>query len=315
MIQPTQFIWSDGRLIPWQQATVHVMAHGLHYGSSVFEGIRAYATDRGPTAFRLSDHLKRFERSARIYRMDLAYDLDALTAACREVVLQNGLRSAYIRPIAYRGLGDLSLSSGASPISIAIAAIEWNSYLGEEALEQGIDACVSSWQRVGPNTMPTSAKAGGNYLSSQLIGMEARRLGFGEGIALDHMNMVCEGSAENIFLVQDDAIYTPPLWSSILPGLTRDTVIRLARDLGYTVHEQPIPREMLYTADEVFFTGTAAEISPVRSIDEIPIGEAKRGPITHALQRAFFGLFDGTTEDRWGWLEPLDLAATLRAAG
>ena len=314
MIQPTPFIWRDGELLPWEQATVHVMAHGLHYGSSIFEGIRAYGSDSGPMAFRLGEHMKRFLGSAKIYRMRLNHTLEQLEEACRLVVRANELPSAYIRPIAYRDLGDLSLSSGASPIRTAIAAIRWGAYLGDGVLEQGIDTCVSSWNRMAPNTMPTAAKAGGNYLSSQLIGMEAKRLGFGEGIALDHMNMVAEGSAENIFIVRDGTIWTPPLWSSILPGLTRDSVITLARDLGYEVREEPIPREMLYLADEIFFTGTAAEITPVRSVDEVPVGDARRGPITHALQRAFFGLFDGSTEDRWGWLTPIHDALPLAAS-
>jgi branched-chain amino acid aminotransferase len=303
-IKPTKLIWHNGRLIPWEQATVHVLTHALHYGSSVFEGIRAYSTKSGPAVFRLTPHLRRMYDSARIYRMEIPYPPDRLRAACHEVVRENGLASAYIRPIAFRGLGSLAPAAGSeTPIEVSIAAIEFGAYLGEEALEQGVDVCVSSWARLAPNTMPAMAKAGGNYLSSQLITMEAVRNGYAEGIGLDTGGNLSEGGGENLFLVRDGVLYTPPLVAAILPGITRDTIITLARHLGYEVREQALPREALYLADEAFFTGTAAEISPIRSVDRIAVGAGRRGPVTAALQKAFFGLFAGETEDHWGWLE------------
>src|SRR5690606_9947463 len=309
-------IWMNGRMIPWEKATVHVMAHALHYGSSVFEGIRSYATPEGPKVFRLTDHMRRFMNSAKIYRMPLAWSLDELVAVCKEVVIANNLRDgAYIRPIALRGLGEVGLAPKPDhPVDVAVAAWVWPAYLGAGALEQGVDVCVSSWQRVAPNTVPALAKAGGNYLSSQLISTEAKRLGFAEGIALSTDGTVSEGAGENLFLVRDGELITPPLTVSILTGITRDTVIRLARRLGLEVTEQAIPREMLYLADELFFCGTAVEITPIRSVDRIQIGEGRRGPITTQLQEAFFGLFSGTTEDVDGWLEPVD-SPTVAAAG
>lgn len=304
----SQTIWHNGKLVPWEQATVHVLSHALHYGSSVFEGARVYGTPDGPMAFRLGDHLTRMYNSAKLYRMDIPYDLYELDLACRQVVLDNGLHDgAYLRPIAFRGMAGLGLTAPAdSPIKVAVAAIEWGAYLGAEGLRNGVDVCVSSWQRVAPNTIPSGAKAGGGYLSSQLISMEAKRLGFAEGIGLTTDGMVGEGAGENLFLVKDDRLLTPPTASSILAGITRDTVMHLAADLGYQVAEQPIPREMLYFADEVFFTGTAAEITPVRSIDRIEIGAGSRGPVTERLQQQFFGLFSGKTPDTRGWLEPVE---------
>jgi branched-chain amino acid aminotransferase len=306
-LKSSKYIWHDGRLVPWEEATVHVLSHALHYGSSVFEGIRVYKTAEGPVGFRLTDHMRRMYSSAKVYRMKIPYPLETLVAACHEVVLGNGLTDgAYIRPLAYRGYGEMGVAGNVDePARCSIAAWEWGSYLGEGGLEQGVDVCISSWQRVAPNTVPTLAKAGGNYLSSILITLEARRLGFAEGIALNSAGYVSEGAGENLFLVQNGRIITPPAAASILSGLTRDTVITLAAELGVPVVEQNIPREMLYIADEVFLTGTAAEITPVRSIDRIEVGEGRPGPVTKSLQNAFFGLFDGTTRDQWNWLEPL----------
>lgn len=310
-------IWMNGRMVPWEQATVHVMAHALHYGSSVFEGIRVYKTPDGPRVFRLTDHIQRLFNSAKIYRMPIAYGLDELVSVCKEVVLANKLlNGAYIRPIALRGYGDVGLAPKPDhPVDVAVAAWEWGAYLGADGLEQGVDVCVSSWQRVAPNTVPALAKAGGNYLSSQLISTEAKRLGFAEGIALSTDGTVSEGAGENLFLLRDGRLMTPPSTSSILTGITRDTVLRLATRLGIAVSEQSIPREMLYLADELFFTGTAAEITPVRSVDRIQIGAGRRGPITKKLQDAFFGLFNGSTADSDGWLEGLDAPAVAAAAG
>jgi branched-chain amino acid aminotransferase len=310
-------IWMNGRMVPWEQATVHVMAHALHYGSSVFEGIRVYKTPDGPRAFRLTDHIQRLFNSAKIYRMPIPYGLDELVSVCKDVVLANKLlNGAYIRPIALRGYGDVGLAPKPDhPVDVAVAAWEWGAYLGADGLEQGVDACVSSWQRVAPNTVPALAKAGGNYLSSQLISTEAKRLGFAEGIALSTDGTVSEGAGENLFLLRDGRLMTPPSTSSILTGITRDTVLRLASRLGIAVSEQSIPREMLYLADELFFTGTAAEITPVRSVDRIQIGAGRRGPITKKLQDAFFGLFNGSTVDSDGWLEGLDAPAVAAAAG
>jgi branched-chain amino acid aminotransferase len=310
-------IWMNGRMVPWEQATVHVMAHALHYGSSVFEGIRVYKTPDGPRAFRLTDHIQRLFNSAKIYRMPIPYGLDELVSVCKDVVLANKLlNGAYIRPIALRGYGDVGLAPKPDhPVDVAVAAWEWGAYLGADGLEQGVDVCVSSWQRVAPNTVPALAKAGGNYLSSQLISTEAKRLGFAEGIALSTDGTVSEGAGENLFLLRDGRLMTPPSTSSILTGITRDTVLRLASRLGIAVSEQSIPREMLYLADELFFTGTAAEITPVRSVDRIQIGAGRRGPITKKLQDAFFGLFNGSTVDSDGWLEGLDAPAVAAAAG
>ena len=303
-----KLIWMNGRMLPWEEATVHVLSHALHYGSSVFEGIRMYGTPDGPKIFRLTDHVKRLFDSAKIYRMPIPYDLDELIGVCKRVVAENGLeKGAYIRPVALRGYGEIGLAPKPDhPVDVAVAAWEWGAYLGAEGLQQGVDVCVSSWTRVAPNTIPAQSKAGGNYLSSQLISTEAKRLGFVEGIALSTDGTVSEGAGENLFLVRDGRLLTPPSTASILTGITRDTIIKLAARLGYTVVEQNIPRESLYLADELFFTGTAAEITPIRSVDHIAVGSGKRGPVTEALQDAFFGLFDGTTEDEHGWLEGLD---------
>lgn len=302
-------IWHNGALVPYASATVHVLAHGLHYGSAVFEGIRAYDTPSGPQIFRLEDHMRRLMASARIYRMECPYTQETLTDAVHEVMAANALGAAYIRPIIYRGMGGLGLVPKAgTPVEAAVAAFEWGPYLGEGALEEGVDVGISSWSRCAPNTIPAMAKAAGNYLSSQLIAMEAKRLGYTEAIALDGQGYVSEGPGENIFVVYGGVLRTPPLTASILPGLTRDSVITLARAEGMEVREEAIPRELLYLADEIFFTGTAAEITPVRSVDQLVVGEGKRGPWTQRLQERFFGLFCGDCPDRWSWLTPVGQA-------
>jgi branched-chain amino acid aminotransferase len=303
-IRESKYIWFNGEMVPWEKATVHVMTHALHYGSSVFEGIRAYETPQGAAIFRLREHIRRLFDSCRIYRMDPPFTPDQVFEACRAVVRENGLKNAYIRPLVWRGYGEMGLNPLRSPVEVMVAAMEWGAYLGAEGLEHGVDVHVSSWQRVAPNTLPAMAKAGGNYLSSQLIVMEAARNGYAEGIALDVHGWLSEGSGENLFLIRDGVIYTPPVTAALLPGITRDAVITLAQQLGYQVREQNLPREMLYLADELFFTGTAAEVTPIRSVDKLPVGSGKRGPITTAVQKAFFGLFSGETEDRWGWLTP-----------
>jgi branched-chain amino acid aminotransferase len=309
-ISAAKHIWYNGKLVPWDQAQVHVLAHALHYGSTVFEGERAYATPHGPVIFRLREHTRRLFDSAKIYRMDIPYTPDQINAACKEIIVVNGLnKGAYLRPFAFRGYGEIGVApKNPPPIDTVVAAFEWGAYLGAEGLENGIDVCVSSWQRLAPNTIPSLGKAAGNYLSSPLISMEAKRLGFAEGIGLGVDGSVSEGAGENLFVIRDGVIYTPALASSILQGITRDTVITLARAHGFEVREQSIPREFLYLADEMFLTGTAAEVTPVRSVDRITIGAGKRGPVTETLQAAFFGLFTGKTPDKWGWLEPCNIA-------
>ncbi len=315
-IPATQFIWFNGKLVPWEKATVHVLTHALHYGSSVFEGVRAYETPQGVAIFRLRDHTRRLLDSAKIYRMSVPFSAEQIEAACRQVIAANALaHGAYIRPVAFRGYGEIGVTPKTEPpIEVAVAAWEWGKYLGHESEEQGVDVCISSWQRVAPNTLPALAKAGGNYLSSQLIGAEARRLGFHEGIGLAPDGTVSEGSGENLFVVKDEVLLTPALSHSVLGGLTRDTVMRLARERGIEVRECAIPRELLYIADEVFFTGTAVEITPIRSVDRLTVGTGKRGPLTEVLQKAFFGLFNGATPDRWGWLDHIDMKAPRPAA-
>jgi len=311
MLTPTEKIWHNGRFIPWQDATVHVLSHVIHYGSSVFEGIRCYSTPAGPAIFRLRDHLRRMMDSAKIYRMDnLGYTAEQLADAMLELVRVNKMDACYLRPIMFRGYGDVGVYGKNNPIDIYIACWEWGKYLGEEALAQGVDVCVSSWNRMAPNTFPALAKAGANYMNSQLIKMEAIANGYSEGIALDVSGYVSEGSGENIFVVRDGKIHTPPLGASVLPGITRDSVITLARDVDIPLIETLIPREMLYIADEVFFSGTAAEITPIRSIDKITIGKGSRGPVAEQLQKAFFGVINGTKEDKHGWLTPCHVPAT-----
>lgn len=299
-------IWFNGELRPAEECQVSVLSHALHYGSSVFEGIRAYETPSGTAVFRLADHLKRLRYSADVYRIPLRYSDEELNAACREAVRANGLTSAYIRPLVMRGNCGLGvIPKDMKAVDVAIIATKWGAYLGEEGLRNGIRACITSWQRLGPNTIPPGVKAGGNYLSSQLIGLEARDRGCEEGIALGTDGLLSEGAGENIFVVTNGRILTPPGAASILKGITRSTVITLAAELGLPLTEQAIAREQLYGADEIFMTGTAAEVTPVRQVDHITIGAGGCGPITRQLQDAFFGLFDGRTEDRWGWLQPV----------
>lgn len=297
-----EFIWHQGHIVPWAQATTHVMSHALQYGSSVFEGVRAYDTPRGTAIFRLRDHLRRLYSSAKVYDMPIPYPIDALTEACKAVIRANGFGACYLRPVAFRGLGGFGLSADC-PTVVSIAAWKMGAYLGPEVLDKGIDAMVSSWQRLAPNTIPTGAKAGGNYLSGTLIAREARRLGFGEGIALDTNGLISEGAGENLFLVFGDELHTTPISAAILNGITRDTIMTLARAAGIVVVERQMPREYLYFADEVFMCGTAAEITPIRSVDGKPVGSGQPGPLTRRMQDAFFGLFKQAQADPRGWLD------------
>jgi len=297
-------IWHNGKIKPWAEATTHVMAHALHYGSSVFEGIRSYETPKGQAIFRLTDHLKRLYHSAKVYSMEMPYTQAELATACREVIKANKLPKSYIRPLAFRGVATQGAAlSAVTPTEVAVAAWEMGAYLGAGVLEEGIDAGVSSWQRFAPNTIPAGAKAGGNYLSGQLIAREARRLGYGEGIALASTGLLSEGAGENLFLVSDGVLHTTPASAAILHGITRHSIMTLARDAGMQVVERDLPREYLYFADEVFMCGTAAEITPIRSVDAKPVGSGKPGPVTRRMQELFFGLFKGTTPDKHGWLE------------
>jgi branched-chain amino acid aminotransferase len=304
-IQKSDRIWFDGQLIPWDRATVHVAAHTLHYGSSVFEGLRAYETSDGPAIFCLDRHLDRLFYSAKVFRMEIPYAKEEIKQAILDTVLANKHRACYIRPLVFRGVETLIVNPQACPVHVAIMTMEWGTYLGPEAIEQGVDVGVSSWWRMAPNTFPAAAKIGGQYINSQLIAMEAAEHGYAEGIALDASGFVSEGSGENIFLVSHGRILTPPLASSILQGVTRHCAITLAEELGYPVHEERIPREYLYIADEAFFTGTAAEITPIRSIDRITVGAGRRGPVTERLQAEFFGIVNGQHPDRHGWLTPV----------
>ncbi len=304
-ISKSEFIWLNGELVPWDEAQVHVAAHALHYGSSVFEGIRAYDTVDGPAVFCLDAHVDRLFSSAKICRMEMPFGKDEITRAILETVRLNGHDACYIRPVVYRGVDSLGIDPRSCPVEVAIITMEWGRYLGPEAIEQGVDAGVSSWRRMAPNTFPAAAKVGGQYINSQLIAMEAADHGYVEGIALDASGFVSEGSGENLFMVTDGRLCTPPLASSILEGITRRCVLTLARDLGYPVREELMPREVLYMADEIFFTGTAAEITPVRSVDGIVIGSGHRGPITEGLQEQFFGITGGTMDDRHRWLTPV----------
>jgi len=294
-------IWMNGKLVDWQDAKIHVLSHVIHYGSSWFEGIRCYNTVKGPAIFRLDAHLDRLFGSLRIYRTEPRYSREELRKAILDTIRASKLKACYIRPIVYRGYGEVGVNPLPCPVETAIAVWEWGSYLGPDALEKGIDVCVSTWQRPAPNTFPTMAKAGGNYLSSQLIKLEALAQGYVEAIALDYFGSVSEGSGENLFLIKDEIVYTPPLYSAILPGVTRSAVKILAKDLGYEVVEGSLPREMLYVADELFFSGTAAEITPIRSVDKIKIGNGKPGPVTRKLQRAFFEVVR-EAKDKYGWL-------------
>ncbi len=296
------WMWMDGEFVPWDEAKVHVFAHALHYGTSVFEGLRAYATERGPAVFRLHEHMVRFHHSARVMRIDLPYSVEELEQAVLDTIAKNKLDACYIRPLAFRGYERLGLDGRGCPVQVIIGTVPWGTYLGEEALTQGVDVMVSTWRRYAPGTAAATAKIGGQYVNSQFSAMEAHDLGYHEAIVLDVYGYVAEGSGENIFLVKDGVLYTPPVSQSILAGITRDSVMTLARDLGYEVVEHPIGRDMLYQADELFFCGTAAEVTPIRSVDRIPIGSGTRGPITKAIQEEFFAITQGKKPDRHGWL-------------
>ncbi len=301
MFEPGRSIWMNGRLVPTEEAKVSVLAHALHYGSSVFEGIRAYATPPGPAVFCLPQHVTRLFDSCKISRMELSYTPAQISDAIVETVRVNGQTSCYIRPVVFRGMGSFHLDPRKCPVEVAIATLEYGRYLGAEAIEQGVDVMVSSWRRMAPDTYAPMAKIGGQYVNSQFIAMEAVDYGFTEGIALDATGFISEGSGENIFVIKDGTAYTPSLASSVLSGVTRKVVITLCRDLGIPVQETVLPREFLYVADEVFFTGTAAEITPIRSIDRVPVGRG-RGPITARLQEQFFGITGGRIPDRHNWL-------------
>lgn len=298
----TSRIWRDGQLIDWQDATIHVMSHVVHYGSSVFEGIRCYETPNGGAIFRAREHMRRLIDSCKIYRLPLRYSVDELVQAAVDTVAANDIRECYIRPVVLRTGEQMGVLADGVPLETFIIAWHWGTYLGKEAMENGADVRVSSWRRAAPDTFPTMAKAGGNYLNSQLSKMEARQDKYLEGIMLDSFGYVAEGSGENLFAARDGVLYTATLSSGILPGITRDSIMTLAADLGYEVREQQIPREFLYVADELFFCGTAAEITPIRSVDRIPVGEGKPGPITRAIQREYLGIARGEIPDRHGWL-------------
>jgi branched-chain amino acid aminotransferase len=309
------WIWVNGRLVPWDDARIHVGAHVVHYGSAVFEGVRCYKTPKGSAVFRLDAHTERLFASAKIYWMDLPYSPAQVNEAILHTIRANKLDACYIRPIAYRGFGELGVYPLTSPVELAVMVWEWGKYLGQEALEQGVDVCVSSWTRMAPNTLPAMAKSAGNYLNSQLIKIDAVKNGFAEGIALDAEGYVSEGSGENLFAVVKGRLITPPMVASILPGITRDTVLTLAARLGVPVEEKAIPREMLYLADELFFTGTAAEITPIRSVDRRTVGRGSRGPVTEALQNAFFDVIECRTEDAHGWLTFVPALVEAAAGG
>src|SRR5215471_21094024 len=302
-IQKTDKIWHNGKLIPWDDACIHVMSHVVNYGSSVFEGIRCYSLPTGPAIFRASEHIQRLLDSARVYRIDVDFTRDEIIAGMIETISVNGVWPCYIRPIVLRGYGEAGVNPFHSPTEVYIINYPWGKYLG--SAEECVDVCVSSWTRLAPNTLPAMSKAGANYMNSQLIKMEAIVNGYVEGVALDVNGFVSEGSGENLFLVHRDKLITAPLSNSILPGITRDSVLQIARDLNLAIVEQMIPREMLYIADEVFFTGTAAEVTPIRSVDKIDVGKGAIGPITKAIQKEFYAIVRGEKSDRHGWLTPV----------
>ena len=310
MLKATEKIWRNGEFIAWDDAKIHVLSHVVSYGSSV----RCYETPGGPAVFRLREHVRRMVDSAKIYRMDtFAFSQEELANAILELVSINQLRSCYIRPIALRGYGEMGVNGTKNPVDVYLACWEWGKYLGDDAMAEGVDVCVSSWSRIAPNTLPALSKAGANYMNSQLIKMEAMANGYSEGIALDKSGYVSEGSGENIFVVRDGNLITPPLGTSVLPGITRDTVLTLAREMGIPIVEQIMPRELLYIADEVFFSGTAAEITPIRSIDRITVGSGRRGPIAEKLQKEFFAIVNGEKADRHGWLSPVPVREAVNA--
>ena len=307
-IQKTDKIWHNGELIAWEEATIHVMSHVVHYGSSVFEGVRCYAPPQGPAIFRAPEHMQRLLDSAKIYRIDVDYSVEELIAAMADLVRANGVWPCYVRPIVFRGYGEAGVHPLKSPTEVYIANYPWGKYLGGDANE-GVDVCVSTWTRLAPNTLPVMAKSGANYMNSQLIKMEATINGYVEGIALDTHGYVSEGSGENVFVVRHGGLQTSPLGNSVLPGITRDSVLQIARELGIPVVEQGIPREMLYIAEEAFFTGTAAEVTPIRSVDRISVGNGTTGPVTKAIQKEFFAIIRGEKPDRFGWLTPVGVGS------
>ena len=304
-VQKTEKIWHNGKFIAWDDAKLHVLSHVVSYGSGVFEGIRCYETPQGPAIFRLREHMQRLINSARIYRMELPFSVDEFSGVACELVRLNKMSGCYVKPIVLRGYGEVGVNPLSSPIEVYMACWNWGSYLGPEALSKGVDVCVSSWTRIAPNTLPAMSKAAANYMNSQLIRMEASLNGFAEGIALDSAGHVSEGSGMNVFLVHDGTLYTPPLATSILPGITRDAVTKLAADLNIPVKESVIPREMLYISDEVFFVGTAVEVTPIRSVDKIVVGKGTAGPVTRQIQQEFFALTSGKKADRHGWMTPV----------
>lgn len=308
MIEATEWIWHRGDWCRWREATVHVTTHALHYGSSVYEGLRCYDTRSGPAVFRLRDHTERFERSCRLLRMDLPHSADELDEICREIVHRNGLSACYVRPLAFRGSGAMGLLPTASPVEVTIFAFPWGKYLGDGAIENGVDVAISSWRRIDSGSLMPQGKIGGQYINNQLASMEAKDGGFADAILLDRDGRVTEGAGQNLFVVSGGEILTPPMSSSILQGITRDTVITLAGDLGVPVREQVLSRESLYLADEIFLTGTASEITPVRSVDRMQIGKGRPGPVTRRLQDAFFAIVRGAAPDRYGWLTPTENA-------
>ncbi len=303
-IQKTEKIWHNGKLIPWDSAQIHVMSHVVHYGSSVFEGVRCYAPPSGPAIFRAKEHMQRLLDSAKIYRIDVDYTVEELIGGMADLVKNNGVWPCYIRPIILRGYGEAGVSPLNSPTEVYICNYPWGKYLGTDSTT-GADVCVSSWTRIAPNTLPAMAKSAANYMNSQLIKMEALINGYVEGIALDANGYVSEGSGENVFVVRNGVLNTAPLGNSVLPGITRESVLQIARDLGIPVTEQGIPRELLYIADEVFFTGTAAEVTPIRSVDKISVGKGAVGPITKAIQKEFYAIVKGEKPDKYKWLTPV----------
>ena len=305
-------IWFNGELVPFENAKIHVLSHVVHYGSSVFEGIRCYRTDRGPAVFRLREHLKRLVDSAKIHRMQIPHSIDEMMEATIDTIAESGLDECYIRPVVFRGHGPMGVNPLNNPVDTVIAVWDWGRYLGEEALEQGVDVQVSSWSRNAPNTTPALAKAGANYLNASLIKMEALKNGFHEGIALSVDGYLSEGSGENLFIVKDGKLYTPPVGLSVLPGITRESIITLARERGYSIEEKLIPREALYIADELFFTGTAAEVTPIRSVDHDQIGEGRRGPITQELQEAYLSAVRDSANP-YGWLTPVRITENVES--
>lgn len=307
-MEKTEKIWMNGNLIPWDEAKIHVLSHVLHYASALFEGMRCYNTRKGPAVFRLKEHIRRLFDSCRVYRTEIPFTREQLKSAVLDTIRANRLESCYIRPLVFRGYSTLGVDPTQCPVEVVIAVWKWGAYLGKDALNDGVDVKVSTWRRMAPDTIPSAAKAAGNYMNSQLIKLEANIDGYAEGIALDTFGFVSEGSGENIFLVRDGVIYTPPLSAAILPGITRDSVVRILTDLGHRVVEGNLPRESLYTADELFFTGSAAEITPIRSVDRIPVGDGKR-PVTQLAQKEFFAITSGEKEDRYGWLTFLDPAS------